>query len=91
MEMPGVGPLIKDEQIGWYVSEPVAAGALRGAVGRIVVDDEALIADPAAHCTPNGHLWNVVVTGVDARHMVAARAAHRLQSSFGRLYDTRSI
>ena len=66
MEMPGVGPLIKDAQIGWYVSEPVAAGALRGAVGRIVVDDEALIADPAAQAAVANFL------GADDRALRAA-------------------
>ena len=38
--MPGVGPLTLDDEWGWYRSAPVAAGALGGAVGQIVVPKE---------------------------------------------------
>jgi hypothetical protein len=43
--MPGAGPLTLDEDLGWYYSAPVAAGALRGAVGQIVVTDDSLVDD----------------------------------------------
>lgn len=45
MEMPGVGPLTLDEDLGWYYSGPVVAGALRGAVGQIVVTEDYLVDD----------------------------------------------
>lgn len=37
MEMPGVGPLTKDEGLGWWYSAPVTASAAGGAEGQIVV------------------------------------------------------
>ena len=42
--MPGVGPLTLDDEWGWYRSAPVAAGALGGAVGQIVVPKEYVTA-----------------------------------------------
>jgi hypothetical protein len=42
MEMPGVGPLTFDEDLGCYFSGPVTASALGGAVGQIVVTDDYL-------------------------------------------------
>lgn len=41
--MPGVGHLTLDEELGWYFSAPVAAGALRGATGRIVVTEDCSV------------------------------------------------
>lgn len=38
--MPGVGPLTLDNEWGWCRSPPVAAGALGGAVGEIVIPKE---------------------------------------------------
>jgi hypothetical protein len=40
MEMSGAGPLTLDEDLGWYYSAPLAAGALGGAVGQIVVTED---------------------------------------------------
>jgi hypothetical protein len=43
VEIPGVGPLSLDEDVGWYFSTPMAAGALRGTVGEIVIAQEDLL------------------------------------------------
>jgi hypothetical protein len=40
MEMPGVGPLSLDEDLGWYYSAPVTASVLGGAVGQIVITED---------------------------------------------------
>lgn len=44
VEIPEAGPLSLDEDMGWYSSPPVAAGALRGAVGRVIVTEDLFVA-----------------------------------------------
>ncbi len=39
VEMPGLGKLTPSQEFGWYVSVPVAASGLGGAVGRVIVPD----------------------------------------------------
>lgn len=38
MEIPGLGPVTRDDELGWYYSEPIALPVLSGEVLRIVVD-----------------------------------------------------
>lgn len=37
--MPGLGKLTRSQEFGWYVSGPVTAPGLGGAVGRVIVPD----------------------------------------------------
>lgn len=39
VEMPGLGRLTRSRDFGWYVSDPVTASGLGGAVGRVIVPD----------------------------------------------------
>jgi len=39
IEIPGLGKVTKDEQFGWYVSEPRPIAALNGQVCRVILDD----------------------------------------------------
>lgn len=38
MEIPGLGPVVKDEQFGWYTSGGRPAAAFGGATVHIVLD-----------------------------------------------------
>lgn len=38
MQIPGLGPVVEDTELGWYRSEPVAVPVLGGALCRIVLD-----------------------------------------------------
>jgi hypothetical protein len=48
MEIPGLGPVSKDDELGWYYSEPIPVPMLNGQICRFVVngyDDDASPAD----------------------------------------------
>ncbi|WP_416136231.1 DUF6985 domain-containing protein [Aquabacterium sp. A7-Y] len=38
MNIPGLGEVSKDEQLGWYYSEPKYLALLKGELGRVVID-----------------------------------------------------
>ena len=42
MDLPGVGTLTLERDLGWYYSEPMPSATLDGTVGRLVVDEEHL-------------------------------------------------
>jgi hypothetical protein len=41
MNVPGIGTVTKDDELGWYFSEPLAISALRGRICRIVLEGYA--------------------------------------------------
>lgn len=49
MEIPGVGPLTLDPDLGAYRSEPVTANVLGGTVGHFLIDEDT---DPADDLAP---------------------------------------
>jgi hypothetical protein len=41
MNVPGIGTVTNDDELGWYFSEPLAISALRGRICRIVLEGYA--------------------------------------------------